>query len=427
MRFFRAGLVVTLWMAFGASDARADYDMSGKWLLLDTYGADMGRLTITQTDGELSAPPEGGSPPWTGTIDDETGEFHLEATTYVFPMCSTWTIDGTVTSDGRSFTASKHTGHFVGSTPSTLRCSLSTVAVEGTRCGNTVLDSGEDCDLGDAADGDCCSSSCTYDAVETPCTEDGNDCTNDVCDGAGACSNVERVGTCVVVDGCGAGNCSGGTCIVSSSLPAGTPCDLDASVCTPDACDDSGTCVAGAETDCAPCGYCNDVEGCIEFPLECFEPDEMKVSLRSTGDPTRNSLKMTIRAAEFAGDPTMDLDLAVCLFEEAGGYSRPVLNVLVPAGPPWVQKNDQLFVYKDQTRANDGVSSMKKDWQRGFKVTAGRENLPLAIELPVDSPLKARVAQVPDVFSSSVECVEQTLVTGLQSDTKYKGSFSAAP
>lgn len=55
-------------------------------------------------------------------------------------------------------------------------------------CGDGIVDGGEQCDDGNTAAGDCCSATCSYDALLTPCA-DGNFCTTGpaVCDGAGRC------------------------------------------------------------------------------------------------------------------------------------------------------------------------------------------------------------------------------------------------
>ncbi len=54
-------------------------------------------------------------------------------------------------------------------------------------CGNGLLTSGEECDDGNTADGDCCSSTCQFDANGSAC-EEGLFCTgSDTCDGAGVC------------------------------------------------------------------------------------------------------------------------------------------------------------------------------------------------------------------------------------------------
>jgi len=54
-------------------------------------------------------------------------------------------------------------------------------------CGNGQIDAGEQCDDGNLADGDCCSSTCQFDGAGTPCP-DATLCNGDeTCDGAGNC------------------------------------------------------------------------------------------------------------------------------------------------------------------------------------------------------------------------------------------------
>src|SRR5207245_3600351 len=51
-------------------------------------------------------------------------------------------------------------------------------------CGNGILDRGEQCDDGNNVDGDCCSSSCRFEAAGSAC-DDGNPCTaNSTCTAA---------------------------------------------------------------------------------------------------------------------------------------------------------------------------------------------------------------------------------------------------
>src|SRR5205823_1172487 len=56
---------------------------------------------------------------------------------------------------------------------------------EGSVCGNGLLEASEQCDDGNRADGDCCSSACQFEAIGSRCFSDGNACTADRCDGAG--------------------------------------------------------------------------------------------------------------------------------------------------------------------------------------------------------------------------------------------------
>jgi len=99
----------------------------------------------------------------------------------------------------------------------TVSTTTTTLAV----CGNFVVESGEDCDDGNTDPGDCCSPTCQADPAGTPCTSDGNECTDDECDGGGGCLNINNTDPCDDGLFCtGVDTCSGGTC-----LPAGDPCD----------------------------------------------------------------------------------------------------------------------------------------------------------------------------------------------------------
>jgi len=85
-------------------------------------------------------------------------------------------------------------------------------------CGNGIVDFGEDCDDGNTLDGDCCSSTCKFEASGSTC-DDGNPCTDNAngCDGAGVCTVTgfptgpcDDGNACTVNESCdGAGNCVG--------------------------------------------------------------------------------------------------------------------------------------------------------------------------------------------------------------------------
>ena len=109
--------------------------------------------------------------------------------------------------------------------------------------------------------GDTCNEPAT-----TPCTDDGNFCTNDVCDGEGWCLHPVNAAPCDDGLFCnGADTCLGGACVLHAgdpcpggsecadtcdetgdtcNLPAATPCSDDGNACTVSACDGSGTCAA---------------------------------------------------------------------------------------------------------------------------------------------------------------------------------------
>jgi len=118
----------------------------------------------------------------------------------------------------------------------------------------------------------------------TPCTADDNDCTDDVCDGLGACAHVRNSNPCndgIFCNGpdtCGDGRCIfhmgdpcvGGcveTCSEASDScvePEGTPCEDDANPCTEDQCT-AGGCSHRLIPGCDLCrgdADCNDANSC---------------------------------------------------------------------------------------------------------------------------------------------------------------------
>jgi len=112
-----------------------------------------------------------------------------------------------------------------------------------------------------------------FDPFATPCGDDGNVCTDDICDGAGACSHPPNAAPCDDGLFCnGTDSCQGGACAVHTGNPcaaggecnrscnegadncfdaSGTPCTADGDVCTDDVCNGAGACAHPPNT--APC------------------------------------------------------------------------------------------------------------------------------------------------------------------------------
>src|SRR5207245_2547445 len=100
-------------------------------------------------------------------------------------------------------------------------------------CGNGVLDVGEQCDDGNKLAGDCCSPTCTFEPLGSPCT-DRNPCTDDACNGAGVCLGTPNLALCNDGNACTAPDvCTAGTCVGGAALNCndGNPCTTD--TCAP--------------------------------------------------------------------------------------------------------------------------------------------------------------------------------------------------
>lgn len=113
-------------------------------------------------------------------------------------------------------------------------------------CGNGTLDAGEQCDDGNDLDGDCCSASCAFEPADWSCPDDGNDCSDERCDGAGTCLHPPTDAGIECADegnDCTDNVCDGaGTC-AHPNRPAGAYCyDGENFFCTADTCDGAGVC-----------------------------------------------------------------------------------------------------------------------------------------------------------------------------------------
>jgi hypothetical protein len=207
--------------------------------------------------------------------------------------------------------------------------------VDPKRCGNGVVEPGEACDDGNNEDGDCCAADCAaeenglvcddglfctatdacldgacvgsgdpcvaggecaytcneeadtcLEVAGTPCTSDENSCTDDRCDGLGACIHPPNAAPCDDGQFCnGTDTCAAGACSVHAGNPCaggpecadlcdeegetcneepGTPCLGDGNPCTDDVCDGEGACTHPNNTDSCDDGlYCTVTDTCI--------------------------------------------------------------------------------------------------------------------------------------------------------------------
>ena len=174
-------------------------------------------------------------------------------------------------------------------------CPLDGFATDGTSCDDGLYCNGTDTCTGGScsthAGTPCLETECNtcqeatdscFDGAGTLCTDDGNVCTDDACDGAGACAHPANTESCDDGLFCnGVDTCSGGSCFHGGSPcpetecntcqeatdscfdPSGTACTDDGNLCTDDTCDGGGACIHPANT--APCNdglYCNGTDTC---------------------------------------------------------------------------------------------------------------------------------------------------------------------
>ena len=134
-------------------------------------------------------------------------------------------------------------------------------------CGNGTVDgTGEQCDAGAAngTAGSCCSSSCTFKSNGTACTDDGNGCTNDTCNGVSAtCQHPNNSAACSDGLFCnGTDTCGGGSC----SVHAGNPCPgADGDANCSESCNETTDSCTAADPNGSACSdgvFCNGADTC---------------------------------------------------------------------------------------------------------------------------------------------------------------------
>jgi len=242
-----------------------------------------------------------------------------------------------------------------------------------TPCGDGVVDAGEACDDGNLAPGDCCGTTCQYEAAGAACGDDGTGCTDDLCDGGGRCTHPPNAGPCDDGLYCnGADSCVGGTCSGHAGDPCaggpdcrnacneagrsclaeiGAPCAPDADLCSADVCDGAGACS----------------HALVPSPA-CTEPVRAGAShlkLVQKGAPDDDRLVWTLgeggaTSSDALGDPRVTTAYGLCLFDGSGAL---VLRAVLPPGgrcggkPCWRRQRERI-VYADPTLGTAGMRKL---------------------------------------------------------------------
>jgi len=197
-------------------------------------------------------------------------------------------------------------------------------------CGDGLLDPGEQCDDGNALDGDCCSSTCQFEVNGAPCgdgqicngqetcdggglciagtaldCDDANPCTDDACSQSLGCTSTNNTAPCDDGDVCTTTDvCSAGSCV-------GTPLDCDdGNVCTDDACVPGSGCTNTNNT-----AACDDEDPCTAGDV-CTS-GACTYATRTCDA----SVELHVPAGDLAPDDTVEAEIVIRTAVPLGGYN----------------------------------------------------------------------------------------------------------
>ena len=235
------------------------------------------------------------------------------------------------------------------------------ITVTYSLCGDNTIGLSEDCDDGNTNNGDCCSSTCQFETVGSPCP-DADLCNGDeTCDGAGTCN-------------------------------PGTPLDCDDSnVCTQDSCDPLDGCVNAT----TPQGGCKGaLKGVLLYKDNTNNAKDKLVWKWIKGSMTTN--------ADF-GLPTGTTSYTLCIY---AGTSQALGGATIPPSSLKWKPFTKGFKYKDASGTPDGIQKvlLKSGAANKSKILVKGKgiNLPDLPAMPFNSPVTVQLVNNDNVCFEGV-------------------------
>ncbi len=202
-----------------------------------------------------------------------------------------------------------------------------------------------ECDAAEFCDG--AGDDCPADArrpAGTACTDDGNICTDDICDGADTCAHPDNSAPCEDGDLCtGPDVCAAGVCTSGDVLS----CE-DNDLCTVDSCDSATGCVN---------------EGIMFPPGSCLEGGLGKLRILNRFDSGGDRLAWKwARGAAFdqadLGLPDFDTTYSMCIFDQSAGIDRFAGSINILPSENWEARGSKGYRYVDRYSTNGGLRKM---------------------------------------------------------------------
>ncbi len=271
-------------------------------------------------------------------------------------------------------------------------------------CGNGIPTASEQCDDGNATSGDCCSPTCQFETPGASCPDDGNLCTNDVCNASGTCTHPNNTAGCDDGDAC----------------------------TTNDACF-GGTCVGGPAPACDPCEVCDAANGCHLPVAPGCQPalaGKAIIALKDGGaDPRKDKATSKWKSSAAVdlmdfGDPSTSSGYVFCVIDHPGGQPTLRLSSRAPAGgtcgPKACWKGSPFgWTYKDGGLDPDGLSvvQLKAGGAGQAKIVVKGKGANLGVPmLGLTGPAIVRVLR-----TDAPVCWEATYTAAIRNDaTQFK-------
>jgi cysteine-rich repeat protein len=232
-----------------------------------------------------------------------------------------------------------------------------------TRCGNDVVTAGEQCDDGNTASGDCCSPLCQLESAGSSCSDDSFCSTGDQCDGAGHCTGTPIA--CAAIDECHVeGDCNPGTgtCTNPAKLDGAT-CEDGDPCTTPDRCQ-AGVCTTGPICGGTMCLACTPGVGCApDDPPACRTASSSLVTITDVsagrGAPRASWLwKGPTSLADF-GDPTVSSSYELCVLDRSGGTATLREHEAFPSGSASWAPSGHGFMFHLSTPSTRNAQTLR--------------------------------------------------------------------
>jgi hypothetical protein len=203
------------------------------------------------------------------------------------------------------------------------------------------------------------------------------------------------------------GGTAGQTCPSDGFAAANVVCDADGDVCSLDACDDAGACVFDSVLDCEDGNACTQdscdpLDGCESSgtpALTCAPAAKSLLKIKDASSNRKDGVRFLWKGGPLLvpdmGDPTQTTRYELCVYDTRGVQ----MTLGVPPGAGWTVVGPIIapkgFKYLDTAAQADGIRLIKTKGssldKAKLKVAGKGDNLPDTAALPLQYPVTAQL------------------------------------